>query len=267
MFKMLLKSFYCPQAYYNAVLLWRWKTIFYFLLLCAVSGGISSIAAVSGFRKTLKAETPNIVKQLPEISFRNCKISMPDGKDKIVVISTSGAPLFALSNRYLKPKEVDNLLFSIENDRFYAFPAGAPENSSGTAQCIKLSDFSQFAEADKTYVFKTEELLSFAAKTAPFAIPIFVFMGTMSLNLMFLIIMTPACYILSLTLSPNMGFVRAAKFSLIAITPVSILSSISVFLPVSNLGIFYAAATLMLSWFIMKNMPQLPPRFFVPNGR
>ena len=257
----MIKSFYSPQAYYDVLLAWRWKTVLYFLLLCALSGGISSVAVIRGFGETLEKEGPNIARQLPEISFRNCEVLMPEGADKIVVKSLSGAPLFAVSGRYLKPNELDNLLFSLEKDRFYAFPAGTQGASADAAQCVKLSDFSELAEADKTYVFKTKEIIDSVLRYSPFFIPIFVLAGSASLNLMFLITMTPACFILSLTLSPNMGFLRAAKFALIAITPVSILSTLSVFIPALNLGVLYAAGTLVLSWYMMKNMPQLPPRF------
>ncbi len=246
LFSMLGYSFWSPAAYYRALALWRFRFLGYFALLAALAFFITYAQVASAIAKIFDDNAPSMVSQIGEIEIKDGNLKTRGGETAFVK-AADGSTAFVLSEKYLEPAETQGALFSVEKDKvFYRIP----DIQEGA---LPLKDFGFEGKFGRDGLLEIADVIK-TATLACFAVS--VCLVVVLSNALYTFIISLAVFIMSRTFSPKMGYARCLKFSIILITPVTLIgAAVSFFGHSQILTFIYAAVTVGLGCHIMKRMP------------
>lgn len=245
-FTALYKSFYDPFAYEIASKRWGVKIFLYYILLSlifAVPIYYSSVEMVDYIFPKTQAEVDEF---LSGVEIKDGKIVCNFDSPRYL-LNSEGKKIAAISPRRLTPEESQGIIISL----------------AGNVTEMHIPGF------ENVFDLKEENLLmfnkSFVKKTF---IPAS-FFSSMFLVALYILIMTGACFVMSLANFPGLGIFGAIKFSTLAISPSILISFTTLILlqrPLDNF--FVALITCGLIFYIFKKSASLgfDRNFTAPSG-
>ena len=240
-FKIFTHSVFDCNACKIAVLQWRWKVVFYFLLLSIISAIGISISAYKPLDEIYNTTINNAIETLKTIKIQDGKIITPNGND--VLMKNPDGSLFASQN-YIDANKTKGLLFSLEKDRITIY---MPD---GSESFIKAKDYQPIfkqKEINASALIPSKEVMLY------FFLPIISLFFAIFMNLMYVLMLTMACFILSRTMFPRLTIWQSAVLALIALTPSTLLDFVSATIfGQAVFGFIYALISGGVAYYLLK---------------
>ena len=242
-FKIFTHSVFDCNACKIAVLQWRWKVVFYFLLLSIISAIGISISAYKPLDEIYNTTINNAIETLKTIKIQDGKIITPDGND--VLMKNPDGSLFAIaSQNYIDANKTKGLLFSLEKDRITIY---MPD---GSESFIKAKDYQPIfkqKEINASALIPSKEVMLY------FFLPIISLFFAIFMNLMYALMLTMACFILSRTMFPRLTIWQSSVLALIALTPSTLLDFVSATIfGQAVFGFIYALISGGVAYYLLK---------------
>lgn len=241
--KILTHSVFAPQECKNAVMQWRWKAIVYFIILSMISAIGVVLTAYKPIENIYDQTINNAIDILKTVKIQGGKIITPDGKD--VYLKNPDGSIFAIaSQNYIDANKTKGLLFALEKDRITIY---MPD---GTESFVSAKDYKPIfdnKEVNASAIIPEKKIM------LHFFLPIISVCFAIFMNLMYTLMMTMACFILSRTIYPILTFGQCAVLALIALTPSALLDFISaVFIGQAIFGFIYALISGGVAFYLLK---------------
>ncbi len=242
-FKVALFSFFRPETCKEAVLNWRWNSIIFFAWLSATS----AIGVIIGAREPLEKIYDDTMSRardtLKTIKIQDGKIITPDGKD-VFFKSPDGSIFGVASQNYIDANKTKGLIFALEKDRITLY------TPNGGETFFSAKDYKPIIGDSPT---TADSLIPPKDIMMSVFLPTLAIVFAISMNLMYALMMTAACYILSRTIYPMLTFWQSAKLAIIALAPSTIIDFLSVtLLGQATLGFVYALISGGVAFYLLK---------------
>lgn len=242
LFLTLFKSFGDVQTYRIAAFEWKWKTLLYFVLLSLLTTLVTGAFALKQMKQFYADIAPKIEKSIVGVKIEDWKIVTPDGRD--VELKTPDGKVVALvTQNYVDATKTSSLFCALEKDRL-SFYMGETEIP------ILLKEL-----MPNTPNFSASDLIPERPDFLEAIVFSLLFVVSLVVNATYLIILSLATFILSMTRAPNLGFIRCVKIASVALTPAIWLDIITLWIFGAPFPAFIAA--LLSTYIVFRVLPEL----------
>ena len=241
--KILTQSALVPDLCKTAVLQWRWKALLYFVILSIISAIGIIITTYKPLDEIYNTTINSAIDSLKSVKIQDGKIITPDGKD--VLMKTPDGSIFAIaSQNYIDANKTKGLLFSLEKDRITIY---MPDSSESFIQARDYQPIFQEKELNASSLIPSKEIM------LTFFLPAISLGFAVFMNLMYALMMTIACFILSRTIYPTITFWQCVVLALIALTPSTLLDFVlATIFGQAVFGFVYALISGGIAYYLLK---------------
>lgn len=261
MFKLLWQSFGNAQAYANAIKNWRWKFAVYFFALSIGCALLVALVEIPEIKNQIDAQKDFILEQMPNGKIENSKFTMSQ-KSPYFVKSKTGTNIIGFTDGFLEPEQTRTLIAAFEKDRL-SFYWGEDETyffyEKFVSDYNKLNGLDSAANAPLLVNKASANDLIESVKASAFAVfAPFIVVFTIIANAILVMSISLPAFLLSITYAPNLRFLGAIKFSIIASTPAILLQTVQTLAGLSAINsVFFVFVSYYIVWRVMRKFPQI----------
>ena len=243
MLKILTHSVFAPQECKIAIMQWRWKAVLYFVILSIISAVGITLTAYKPLENIYDQTINNAIDILKTVKIQDGKIITPEGKD--VYLKNPDGSIFAIaSQNYVDANKTKGLLFALEKDRITIY---MPDGSESFVSAKDYKPIFDNKEVNASAIIPEKKIM------LNFFLPLISMCFAVFINLMYALMMTMACFILSRTMYPILTFWQCTVLALISLTPSVLLDFISaVFIGQAVFGFVYALISGGVAYYLLK---------------
>ena len=243
MLKVLTQSVFAVPDCKLAVMHWRFKAILYFALLSIISAIGITMATYKPIDDVYNTTINSAIQTLKTVKIQDGKIITPDGKD--VLIKNPDGSIFGIaSQNYIDANQTKGLLFALEKDRITIY---MPDGSESFISAKDYQPLLANKELNASTIIPDKKVMLY------FFLPIIALSVAVFMNLMYVLMMTIACFILSRTILPSITFWQCIVLALVAITPSTLIDFVSaVFFGQAIIGFIYALISGGVAYYLLK---------------